>query len=131
MRRAIAVSTLFLAAVIVSGCSGKKTALICDGTVQKVGKPETQEPVRGLAASITKWPAYVKLYNKFYGEFRLSEPYFQYFSDLDDIGDQILIGEAGGGHVIGMFNKITGSLKLNVGSDLYEVTCRRSAPITP
>lgn len=130
MRRAIIVSTLFLA-VMASGCSGKKTALICDGTVQKVGKPETQEPVKGLAASITKWPAYVKLYNKSYGQFRLSEPYLQYFSDLDDIGDQILIGEAGAGHIIGMFNKITGGLKLSVGSDLFEVTCRRSVPITP
>lgn len=125
--RAIAIAALLL----VGGCSGKTTSLICDGTVQRVGEPETRQPVSSLAASVTKHPFYVKAWSDSYGEFRLSEPYLQYFSNLDDLGDQLLIAEDGETKVLGMFNKISGSLKLAAGNDLFEVQCREASRITP
>lgn len=119
------------ATALLSGCSGRTTSLLCKGTVQKVGKPETLVPIEALAASVTKHPPYVKLWSKSYGEFRLSEPYAQYYSDLDDLGDQLLIRELGSKETSGMFNKISGRLMLHAGSDLFEVTCRDAARLTP
>lgn len=125
--RAIAIAALLL----VSGCSGKTTSLICAGTVQRVGEPETRQPVSSLAASVTKHPLYVKAWSHSYGEFRLSEPYLQHFSNLDDLGDQILIAEQGDARVLGMFNKISGSLKLAAGSDVFDVQCGEVNRIIP
>lgn len=119
------------AAALLSGCSGKTTSLLCKGTVQKVGKPETLMPVEGLAASVTKYQPYVKLWNNSYGEFRLSDPYAQHYSDIDDLGDQILIREIGSKNTSGMFNKISGRLILKSGTDLFEVSCQDAVRLTP
>lgn len=119
------------AVVLLSSCSGKTTSLLCNGTVQKVGKPETTEPIDDLAASVTKFPLYVKAWSKSYGEFRLSDPYMQYYSDLDDIGDQLIIRELGSQDTSGIFNKISGRLNLHAGTDLFEVSCKDAARLTP
>lgn len=125
--RAIAIAAFLL----VGGCSGKTTSLVCAGTMQRVGEPETRQPISSVAASVTKHPFYVKAWSDSYGEFRLSDPYAQHFSHLDDLGDQILITEQGETKVSGMFNKISGDLKLAAGDDLFEVECREVDRITP
>ncbi|MDO8900444.1 MAG: hypothetical protein Q7V15_03730 [Phenylobacterium sp.] len=125
--RATAIAVLLL----LGGCSGKTTSLVCTGTMQRVGEPETRQPVSSLAASVTKYPFYVKAWSDSYGEFRLSDPYAQHFSRLDDLGDQIMISEQGQTKVSGTFNKINGSLKLAAGNDLFEVECREVNRITP
>ena len=131
MRFLIVLGISAAAATLLSGCSGKTTSLLCKGTVQKVGKPETLAPVDALTASVTKFPFYVKAWSKSYGEFRLSAPYMQYYSDLDDLGDQLLIHELGSKETSGMFNKISGRLMLHAGSDLFEVSCQDAARLTP
>ncbi|MDP1874155.1 hypothetical protein [Phenylobacterium sp.] len=119
------------AALLLSACSRSTTSLLCKGTVQEVGKPETLVPVDALAASVTKHPFYVTAWSKSYGEFRLTEPYAQYYSDLDDLGDQIIISELGSKDSSGIFNKISGRLMLHAGSDLFEVSCKDVARLMP
>lgn len=131
MRFRIVLAVGAAAAALLSGCSGTTTSLLCKGTVQKVGKPETLAPVEGLAASVTKYQPYVKLWNKSYGEFRMSDPYMQHYSDLDDLGDEILIRGIGSNNTSGMLNKISGRLILHAGTDLFEVSCRDAARLTP
>lgn len=131
MRFLIVLGISVAAATLLSGCSEKTTSLLCKGTVQKVGKPETLAPVDALAASVTKFPFYVKAWSKSYGEFWLSEPYMRYYSDLDDLGDQLLIREFGSKETSGMFNKISGHLMLHAGSDIFEVSCQNAVRLTP
>ncbi|WP_133149181.1 hypothetical protein [Caulobacter zeae] len=119
------------AAIVLAGCSGKTTSLVCKGTVQQVNRPDTSAPIDNVAASVTKYPVYVQAWNKTYGNFKLSDPVAQYYSNLDDIGDQLLIAESGAAEVLGMFNKINGRLRLRVGSELYDVSCRDAARLTP
>jgi len=55
----------------------------------------------------------------------------QHYSDLDDLGDEILIRGIGSNNTSGMLNKISGRLILHAGTDLFEVSCRDAARLTP
>ena len=84
------------AAALLSGCAGKTTSLLCKGTVQKVGKPETILPVDSLAASVTKFPLYVKAWSNSYGEFRLSGVIPKLMEKRVAIGEQVAEQRAAG-----------------------------------
>lgn len=125
--RNIAVAILLLT----GACSGDTTSLRCAGTVQKVGQPETQQPIPEFTGSVTRHPFFVRAFSESYGEFRLSEPYAQHFSNLEDLGDEILISEVGRTETLGLFNKISGKLTLAVGGELFEVQCREVDRLAP
>jgi hypothetical protein len=131
MRRAPIAVGLVATAAVLTGCTGKTTPLICNGTVEKVGDQSDPRPSEPVVIRIEKYPAYAKLYNKSYGSLVMSEPTAQYYSHIEEAGDQLLISEPGNEHVLGMFNKISGRFRLISGGQSYELSCEPTMPLTP
>lgn len=90
--------------------------------MQRQHQPETRQQAEGVSVLFEKYPAYVKLWNRSWGSMQMSEPYAQYFSRVDDSGDTLLIATEGA-NVGGMFNRVTGHLRLATAGDLFDVQC--------
>lgn len=127
----LAVGSVFALGFMVSACEVQTTHLTCSGTVQKPADPVITEPVEHFAVTFERFPAVTRLWSKSEGSVKLSEPVIQYYSYVDDIGDQLLFNEAGVTSNFGMFNKVGGRLRVAVGRDLYDVRCREARPLAP
>jgi hypothetical protein len=117
--------------LIATGCTSKTALLVCTGTVQQVGKPETAKPSPLAAVRVTKWPGYTKLWNKSYGDVRISEPFLENFTNLEVVGDHLVLRKSGETKVSGALNRISGHLQVHDQDDLYDLNCKQVTPLTP
>lgn len=127
----VAVLSVCAVGFMVSACEVQTTHLTCSGTVQKPANPVITEPVEHFAVRFERYPALTRVWSRSEGSVKLSEPVIQYYSYVDDIGDQLLFNEVGATSNFGMFNKVGGRLRVAVGRDLYDVRCREAQPLVP
>lgn len=134
-RRGAFVFASAIAGLALVGCAGKQsrsTALVCTGTLQKVGKPETAVPSPPAAVRITKFPDYVKLWSKSYGEVSVSEPFLENYTHVQQIDDHLFLRKMDDKEeVSGVFNRISGHFTIHFRDDFYELNCKPTEPLAP
>jgi len=99
--------------------------------VQQVGKPETAKRSPEVAVRVTKWPGYARLWNKSYGDVRVSEPFSRNFNSLEVVGDHLFLRTSGDTKVKGALNRISGHLQVHEQDTLYDLKCEQVAVLTP
>lgn len=121
------------AVIVVAGgafsfSGGKTETFVCRGRVQAVHKPESAEPSELVTVRLTRWPHYVHLWSKSYGEFSLTGDSADNFTELRRWGDNIAIMDFDN-KPAGMFNAISGSLSIASAGRLYDLDCNASRPV--